>query len=306
MEQLYSKTTINRIKDKYGFSLSKSLGQNFLTDGNIVDRIIDGSGISKDDLVVEIGPGIGVLTARAAERAGYVVGVEIDRDLIPILGETLAGYPNVTIVHQDFLKANLGDLLSRAAGRGEGLDKFLTNQTPIKLIGNLPYYITTPIIMKVLEDQKEGQPTIESLTIMMQKEVADRIRALPGSKTYGALSVAVQFYCTVELVASVSKEVFYPKPKVDSTVLLLRMRKEPPVTLHSKDVFFAVVKAGFGQRRKTLENALSGLYGLTKQEVAEELKAADIDPMRRAETLSMNEFGALSNRLAIRVTTGLA
>jgi 16S rRNA (adenine1518-N6/adenine1519-N6)-dimethyltransferase len=292
MEKLYSKATINRIKEKYGFHLSKSLGQNFLTDGNIVDHIIEGSAICETDMVIEIGPGIGVLTAAAAERAGFVIGVEIDRNLIPILGETLAEYDNVSIIHQDFLRTDINTILQQGAPAisNEGLS--------LKIIGNLPYYITTPIIMKVLEDRGPRRDKVESLTIMMQKEVADRIRAIPGSKAYGALSVAVQFYCTVEIIASVSKEVFIPKPKVDSTVLLLRMRKEPPVELLSNDIFFGVVKAGFGQRRKTLENALTGIYGMQKVEIRDALEDAGIDPMRRAETLDIKEFGKMANRIA--------
>lgn len=291
MEKLYSKATINKIKEKYGFHLSKSLGQNFLTDGNIVDHIIEGSDVCEKDLVIEIGPGIGVLTAAAAERAGFVIGVEIDRNLIPILGETLAEYNNISIIHQDFLRTDINTIVL------EGASSISHEGMAIKIIGNLPYYITTPIIMKVLEDKGPRRDQVESLTIMMQKEVADRIRANPGSKVYGALSVAVQFYCTVSSIASVPKEVFIPKPKVDSTVLLLRMRKEPPVELLSKETFFGVVKAGFGQRRKTLENALTGINGLNKAETREALENVGIDPMRRAETLDIKEFGKLANRI---------
>jgi 16S rRNA (adenine1518-N6/adenine1519-N6)-dimethyltransferase len=289
MDKLYSPTTIRQIKEKHGFKLSKSLGQNFLIDGNIVDNIIKGADISESDLVIEIGPGIGVLTAAAAQNAGKVIGVEIDRKLIPILEETLAEYGNVTILNQDILKTDLNDIIDSAfEGNQEAFSR-------VKIIGNLPYYITTPIIMKVLENQGTNQPLIDSITIMLQKEVADRIKAVPGSKTYGALSVAVQYYATVEMIAHVPKEVFTPRPKVDSCVIRLFLRKEPPVDLLSREAFFAVVKAGFGQRRKTLLNALTGVYSYTKEEAAAALEQAGIEPQRRAETLDQKEFALLSN-----------
>ena len=300
MEKLYSTTTIHNLKSKYGFQFSKGLGQNFLTDGNVVDRIIAGTEITKDDLVIEIGPGIGVLTAAAAEQAGQVIGVEIDRNLIPILGETLKEYPNVTILHQDFMRTDLESILGQAGVSIEDPQK-----RTIKIIGNLPYYITTPILMKILEDQSRLSLPLSSLTMMMQKEVADRIRALPGSKAYGALSVAVQFHCTVSVVAAVSKEVFLPKPKVDSTVLLLTMRETPPVTLKSEALFFGVVKAGFGQRRKTLENALSGFSGIPKQEMQQILSESGIHGMRRAETLTLDEFAQLSNTISKHINDQL-
>jgi 16S rRNA (adenine1518-N6/adenine1519-N6)-dimethyltransferase len=289
MDKLYSPTTIRQIKEKHGFKLSKSLGQNFLIDGNIVDNIIKGADINETDLVIEIGPGIGVLTAAAAQNAGKVIGVEIDRKLIPILEETLAEYGNVTILNQDILKTDLNDIIDTAC---EGNCEAFSS---VKVIGNLPYYITTPIIMKVLENQRSNQPTIDSITIMLQKEVADRIKAVPGSKIYGALSVAVQYYATVEMIAFVPKEVFTPRPKVDSCVIRLFLRKEPPVDLLSREAFFAVVKAGFGQRRKTLLNALTGVYNFTKEEAGAALEQAGIEPQRRAETLDQKEFASLSN-----------
>jgi ribosomal RNA small subunit methyltransferase A len=209
MDKLYSPATAKKIINKYDFRISKSLGQNFLTDRNIVENIIRSAGIEKEDLVIEVGPGMGVLTAAAAERARRVIGIEIDENLIPILKETLKEYDNVRIIRGDFLKMDLSQLIREAPeGNREGFAN-------VKLIGNLPYYITSPIIMKVLEEQANGILGIQSLTIMMQKEVADRIRAVPGTKAYGALSVAVQYYCTVDMVAVVSKEVFIPKPKVD-------------------------------------------------------------------------------------------
>ena len=289
MEKLYSPATIQRIKDKYGFRLSKSLGQNFLADGNIVNRIIEGSNIEKTDLVVEIGCGIGVLTAAAAEAAAKVIGIEIDYNLMPVLQETLSEYDNIEIINRDFLKTDLNEIINQAYGG----NKYAFSS--VKIIGNLPYYITTPIIMKVLEEQKTDVPAPDSMTVMLQKEVADRIAAGPGSKIYGAISVAVQYYCNVENVISVPKEVFIPKPKVDSAVIRLEIRKNTPVELMDKDVFFTVIKSGFGQRRKTLLNALTGTYGLDKEEIKAVLAQSDIDPARRAETLDINEFAALAN-----------
>lgn len=279
--KLYAPSTIRNIKEKYGFKLSKSLGQNFLTDKNIIDKIINESFISDMDLVVEIGPGIGVLTAEAAEVAKQVVAIEIDKSLIPILSETLSGYDNVDIVNKDVLKTDINEIIN----------KYSCKST--KIIGNLPYYITTPIIMKILEDGVLA----DSITIMMQKEVADRIKAEPGNKTYGALSVAVQYYCKVETIAIVPKEVFIPQPKVDSAVLRLDIRKERPVDLLDEKMFFACIKAGFGQRRKTLQNSLMGVPGVTKEIVKEGLALAGIDGTRRAETLSLEEFAKLANEL---------
>lgn len=290
MEKLYSPKTIQKIKDKYGFRLSKSLGQNFLTDGNIVQNIIRGAGIGSEDLVIEIGPGMGVLTAEAAEKAAFVAAVEIDRDLIPILSETLANHPNVEIIHGDILKTDIREIIKKAEIR---------NRKPfagVKVLGNLPYYITTPILMGLLEG--EARPFLTSITVMMQKEVADRILASPGSKSYGALSVAVQYYCRGSLVAHVPKEVFMPAPKVDSIVLRLDLRHEAPAEILDEGVFFEVVKAGFGQRRKTLLNSLSHIGYLDKEAILEILALAGIDPMRRAETLDMKEFAALANAAA--------
>ncbi|MEA4987388.1 MAG: 16S rRNA (adenine(1518)-N(6)/adenine(1519)-N(6))-dimethyltransferase RsmA [Anaerovorax sp.] len=288
MDKLYSPNTIRKIKEKHGFRLSKSLGQNFLTDANIVNKIIEGAAIGEDDLVIEIGPGIGVLTAAAASCAGKIVAVEIDSHLIPILKETLAEYDNISILHADILKTDLVEVLEKY--------KEINGKprTGVKVIGNLPYYITTPIIMKLLEDAVP----VDSITIMMQKEVADRIKSGPGTKAYGALSVAVQYYCTVASVASVPKEVFIPQPKVDSAVIRLDLRKEKAVELTSESVFFSVVKNGFGQRRKTLLNSLTGVMGKTKDEILQALKDAGIDPIRRAETLSIEEFASLSNIIA--------
>lgn len=283
--KLYAPSTIRDIKDKYGFKLSKSLGQNFLTDKNIIDKIIDETEITDEDLVIEIGPGIGVLTAEACERAKKVVAVEIDKNLIPILKDTLSEYSNVEVINQDVLKTDLNEIIDKSGCKGA------------KIIGNLPYYITTPIIMALLE----GGVHVDSITIMMQKEVADRIKSGPGTKAYGALSVAVQYYCTVNNVATVPKEVFFPAPKVDSAVLRLDLREEKPVELIDEKMFFRCVKAGFGQRRKTLSNSLLGIGDVTKEEVKLCLEETGIEEKRRAETLSLDEFAAISNWFSKRV-----
>ena len=285
--KLYAPSTIREIKDKYGFRLSKSLGQNFLTDKNIIDEIIESAQIGPEDLVMEIGPGMGVITMEAAEKAKKVIAVEIDKNLIPILKETLKDYDNVEIINKDILKTDVNGLIDGCKEKFAG----------VKILGNLPYYITTPIIMKLLEDGVKA----DSITIMMQKEVADRIKALPGTKAYGALSVAVQYYCTAEAVVNVPKEVFMPQPKVDSTVLRLCIRKEKPVILEDRDMFFRCVKAGFGQRRKTLLNSLMGIDNITKDIVRDALEKAGIDPSRRAETLNLEEFAKLSNEVFVRM-----
>lgn len=285
--KLYAPSTIQAIRDRHDFKLSKSLGQNFITDRSVIEKIIDGSEIGEEDLVIEIGPGIGVLTAEAAEAAMRVVAVEIDKKLIPILEETLEEYDNIRVINQDILKTDINEIIreERTAGHFTG---------GVKIIGNLPYYITTPIIMELLENGVKA----ESITIMMQKEVADRIKASPGGKTYGALSVAVQYYCTVEQIASVPKEVFIPRPKVDSAVLRLSVRDEKPVQLTDEKVFFACIRHGFGQRRKTLLNSLTGVCGLSKEQVKDVLAETGVDAVRRAETLSIEEFAAIANGVA--------
>ncbi len=288
--QLYAPSTIKKIKEKYGFRLTKSLGQNFLTDKNIIDKIIGGSEITGDDLVIEIGPGIGIITYEASQVARRVIAVEIDGNLIPILQETLSERDNIQVINADILKTDVNRIIEEARAADPEIKG-------VKIIGNLPYYITTPIIMKLLE---EGVAA-DGITVMMQKEVADRIKAAPGTKAYGALSVAVQYYCEVENVANVPKEVFVPQPKVDSTVLNLKIRKSAAVEVKDRDLFFAVVKAGFGQRRKTLSNSLMGVKNITREMVFEALEAAGIDSSRRAETLNLEEFAELSNQVALRL-----
>ena len=281
--KLYS-PAIKDIRERYGFRLTKSLGQNFLTDKNIIDNIIEASNIGENDLVIEIGPGIGVITKEAAAKAGSVIAVEIDKNLIPILQETLADETNVKIINRDILKTDLTAVI-------EEEKKNFPQMESVRIIGNLPYYITTPIIMKLLED---GVPA-DSITVMMQKEVADRIKAAPGNKERGALSVAVQYYCQVVKVTDVPKEVFVPAPKVDSTVLRLDIRKEKPVELKDDKLFFKAVKSGFAQRRKTLLNSLASGTGLGKDKIGQILEEAGIDPGRRAETLDIDEFAKIAN-----------
>ena len=280
--KLYQPSTIKEIRDKYMFRFSKSLGQNFLTDKNIIDQILEGSGITGDDLVIEIGPGIGVITREAAQVAHKVIAIEIDTNLIPILNWTLGDLKNVEIVNQDVLKTQLNDLIAKESFPGV-----------VRVVGNLPYYITTPIIMKLLEDQVPAA----SITVMMQKEVADRLTAKPGTKDFGAISLMVEYFAEAKEIVKVPRTVFVPQPKVDSTVLRLDIRDEKPVKVEDEEFLFKVIKAGFGQRRKTLSNALSVLKGYDKATILRCLEEAGIDPLRRGETLSLEEYARLSDVL---------
>ena len=283
--KLYQQSTIKEIREKYGFKFSKNLGQNFLTDKNIIDKIIEGTGITEKDTVLEIGPGIGVITAEAAERARRVIAVEVDSSLLPILEETLGEYSNVRIINEDVLKLDINRIIEEEQAER------------VKIIGNLPYYITTPIIMKLLDEEVKA----ESITVMMQKEVADRIKAGPGSKAYGAISAAVQYYCTVEKIIDVPRTVFVPPPKVDSVVLKFKLREQKAAVVQDKRLFFECIKAGFGQRRKTLLNSLQTVRGTSKEVIAASLAAAGIDASRRAETLTLEEFGKISNEVYKRL-----
>ena len=280
--KLYEPQTIKLIKNKYGFRFSKSLGQNFLIDKDVIDAIVEGADISEEDLVIEIGPGIGVLTQAAAERAGRVVCVEIDRNLIEIMKFTLSGLTNVKVINDNILKTDLNKIIENEKG----------DLKHVKVLGNLPYYITTPIIMKLLEEQVP----CESITVMMQREVADRIVSGPGSKAYGAVSVAVQYYADVTRVVEADKTSFMPQPKVDSSVLRLDVRTEPAVKVKDEKQYFNVVRAAFSQKRKTLLNSLGSL-GLSKQTTGEILEEAGIDSRRRAETLSLEDFARIAEAL---------
>lgn len=275
---LYSPQVIKAIKQKFEFKNSKSLGQNFLTDPEVIRAIVSGAEVSEKDLVIEIGPGFGVLTDEAAKHAGKVIAIEIDKDLLPVLEFTLAAHKNIEIINEDVLKIDLNELIDNVK---------IEN---VKIIGNLPYYITTPILMKLLESNLNA----ESITVMMQKEVADRILAEPGGKEYGALSVAVQYRTIAETIIEVPRESFFPAPKVDSEVLKLTLREEPAVKPIDEALFFRLVKAGFSQRRKTILNSLS-TSGYPKEEIAACLEAVGIDNKRRAETLSLQDFCSISD-----------
>ena len=288
---LYSPQVIKAIKQKFGFKNSKSLGQNFLTDPDVIRAIVGGAEVSDNDLVIEIGPGFGVLTNEAAKHAGKVIAIELDKDLLPVLDFTLAAHNNIEIINEDVLKIDLNDLIERELkSSAEETEEGKAKLKNVKIIGNLPYYITTPILMKLLESDINA----ESIIVMMQKEVAERILAEPGGKEYGALSVAVQYRTIAETVIEVPKESFFPAPKVDSQVLKLTLREEPAVKPLDEELFFRMVKAGFGQRRKTILNSLS-TSGFPKEEIAACLDAVNIDNKRRAETLSLQDFCSIAD-----------
>ena len=280
MDRLSSHKATKEVVQKHNFKFSKSLGQNFLIDTNVIDRILEGARVTEGDYVIEVGPGIGTLTKEMGRTAEKVVAIEIDKTLIPILEETLADFPNIEVINQDILKVDVQELV-----------KAKLNGGPVKLIANLPYYITTPIVMKFLE---EDIP-VTDIVVMVQKEVADRMNAQPNSKDYGALSVAVQYYCDTEIVAKAPRHMFMPQPNVDSTVIGLHVREERKYNVDNEDIFFKTVKASFGQRRKTLLNSLGGLGFLSKDQIKIALQEANIDEKRRGETLSIEEFASLSN-----------
>lgn len=269
----------------HGFKHAKSLGQNFLNDQNVIDKIVEGSEIDEQTLVVEIGPGEGALTTELVEVAGHVIAIELDNRLIPILRTKFALHDNFEVIHDDVLSVDIKSIVSENMAK-RGLTK-------TRIVGNLPYYITTPIITKLIESEAE----FESLTVMMQKEVGDRIEAEPGTKLAGAITYAVHYRCTVDKLCDVSRESFYPVPKVDSVVLRLNMRDELAVNVNDENNFFKCIKAGFSMRRKTLLNSLQALDDVNKDDIKRALENANIDPSRRAETLTMEEFAELSNSI---------
>lgn len=271
------------ILQKYEFHLEKKYGQNFLIDTHILRKIMGAAQITKEDSVLEIGPGIGTLTQYLAEAAGRVVAVEIDKDLIPILEETLAPYDNITILNADILKVDLQKLSEEQGGR------------PLKVVANLPYYITTPIIMALFE----SHVLIESITVMVQSEVAERMQVGPGTKDYGALSLAVQYFSKPEVMVRVPASCFIPRPKVDSTVIRLTRHIDPPVEVDDEAYLFAVIRASFNQRRKTLVNGLvnAGSLGVTRQQVEDVLEQMGVSKTIRGETFTLERFAELSNRL---------
>ena len=272
------------ILQKYHFNFQKKYGQNFLIDTGVLDRIITAAEITKEDCVLEIGPGIGTMTQYLAERAGEVVAVEIDQNLIPILKETLAAYDNVTVIQDDILKVDVRKIVEEKNGG-----------KPIKVVANLPYYITTPIIMGLFEKHIP----LKSITIMVQKEVAERMQVGPGTKDYGALSLAVQYYAKPEIVANVPPNCFIPRPNVGSAVIRLTRYEEPPVKTGNEEKMFALIRASFNQRRKTLVNGLTNApgLGLTKEQVTEALEQMGLPATIRGEALTLEQFASLSDKL---------
>ncbi len=277
------KNTIE-VLQKYHFNFQKKYGQNFLIDPHVLDKIIGESGIEKEDMILEIGPGIGTMTQYLAEAAREVVAIEIDKNLIPILEDTLSEYKNITVINQDVLKVDLRKLvMEKNQGR------------PIKVVANLPYYITTPIIMELLESKLP----IESITIMVQKEVAERMQQTPGSKEYGALSLAVQYYAKPEIVANVPPNCFMPRPKVGSAVIRLTLHQSPVIEVEDEEFMFRLIRASFNQRRKTLINGIGNAPNINigKEEVKVALKEMGLSENIRGEMLSLEEFARLSNLL---------
>ena len=288
MASLGSGKNTAEIIQKYQFNFQKKCGQNFLIDSNILNKIVQSAEVTKEDCVLEIGPGIGTMTQYLAEAAREVVAVEIDKNLIPILKDTLSAYDNVTVINEDILKVDLNQIVQdKNGGR------------PIKVVANLPYYITTPIIMGLFENHVP----LKSITIMVQKEVADRMQVGPGTKDYGALSLAVQYYAKPEIITRVPASCFMPRPNVDSTVIRLERYEEPPVSVKDEKYLFAVIRASFNQRRKTLANGLTnaGNLGVNRQLVEEALTQMGLSATARGEALTLSQFAELSNYLAGKI-----
>jgi len=284
MATLGNPSSTIEILQKYHFNIQKKYGQNFLIDTNILEKIISSAEITKDDCVLEIGPGIGTMTQYLAESAREVVAVEIDKFLIPILEDTLSGYDNITIINDDILKVNINKIVEEK-----------NNGRPIKVVANLPYYITTPIIMGLFE----SNVPLKSITIMVQKEVADRMQVGPGTKDYGALSLAVQFYSKPEVVANVAPGCFIPRPNVGSSVIRLTRYEKPPVQPKNEKYMFSLIRASFNQRRKTLMNGLTNASNLNliKADVVEAIEKMGLSPTIRGEALTLEQFAKLSDIL---------
>ena len=284
MEKLSSPKKTIEIIQKYNFDFQKKFGQNFLIDSHVLEKIIDAANITKDDFVLEIGPGIGTMTQYLSEHAREVMAVEIDHNLIPILKETLAGYDNVEVLNEDILKVDIGKIAEK---KNQG--------RPIKVVANLPYYITTPIIMGLFE---KNVP-MDSLTVMVQKEVAQSMQAGPGTKDYGALSLAVQFYAEPYIVANVPPNCFMPRPKVGSAVICLTRYKDMPVKVKNEQLMFSIIRASFNQRRKTLQNGInnSSTLHFSKEQVVDALDKMGLSPKIRGEALSLEQFARLSDLL---------
>ena len=275
------KKTIEVIQ-KYQFAFQKRFGQNFLIDAHVLEKIVSAAGITKDDCVLEIGPGIGTMTQYLAESAGQVIAVEIDTNLLPILADTLKDYSNVKVINQDILKVDINELV-----------KEYNNGRPIKVVANLPYYITTPIIMGLIESNLP----IDNITVMVQKEVADRMQVGPGSKDYGALSLAVQYYASPYIVANVPPNCFIPRPNVGSAVIRLTRYQEPPVQVKDPKLMFKLIRASFNQRRKTLQNGLNNSpeISFSKEEITKAIESLGVSPSVRGEALSLEQFAQLAN-----------
>lgn len=284
MEKLSNPQKTIEIIQKYEFAFQKKFGQNFLIDAHVLGKIIAAADINKDDFVLEIGPGIGTMTQYLAENAGRVMAVEIDKMLIPILKETLQGYSNVEILNEDILKVDIGAIVEEKNGG-----------RPIKVVANLPYYITTPIIMGLLEKHIP----VESITVMVQKEVALRMQAAPGTKDYGALSLAVQYYCEPYIVANVPPNCFMPRPKVGSAVIRLRTYGKPPVQTKNENLMFRIIRASFNQRRKTLVNGLnnSSEIHFTKEQILAAIERLGVSASIRGEALTLEQFAKLADIL---------
>ena len=274
------------IMKKYRIKANKSLGQNFLISQNVVDKIVESSNISKEDLIIEIGPGLGTLTKELLEKAGKVICIELDKKMIKILNDRFSMYKNFELIHGDVLKVRLNKIIKDEKEKN-GLKK-------AKIVANLPYYITTPIVMKLLEDRLD----LETITVMVQKEVADRLIAIPGEKDTGAITYSVYYYATSEAILEVPNDSFIPEPEVTSKVIKLTIRKEPPVEVKSRGVMFKIIKSAFMQRRKTLLNALTNTkVFMSKEEGIEILKELDLDENIRAEKLTLEDFAEITNKI---------
>ena len=284
-ELIHPQKTIE-ILQKYNFRFQKKFGQNFLIDTHVMDKIINSAAVTKEETVLEIGPGIGTMTQFLCEYAGSVIAVEIDRNLIPILQETLSGYDNVSVIQEDILKVDIRRLVEEKNGG-----------RPVKVVANLPYYITTPILMGLFE----SHVPLHSVTVMVQKEVAERMKAGPGSKDYGALSLAVQYYAKPRLVANVPANCFMPRPSVGSAVICLECHQHPPVCVKNEKQMFALIRASFQQRRKTLANGLDHFPGISfsKEEIQEKIRLLGLPVNVRGETLTLEQFAALSDAMEI-------
>ncbi len=280
-KKLYSPRVMKDILDSYNFKFSKSLGQNFLIDGNIINKIVDAADIDESSGVIEIGPGFGTLTQCLCKRAKKVVAIEIDKSLTEVHKNTIP-YDNIKIIYEDFMKIDVDKIIIEEF---EGMD--------VKLVANLPYYITTPIIMKVLEDKYN----ISKMVVMVQKEVAQRFNAKPNTKEYSAISLAVQYRADTKIAMIVPSSVFMPRPKVDSAVITLDILKKPRIDVADEKMLFKVIRGSFGQRRKTILNSLSSNLGCSKEDVREVLEKADIDPGIRGEALSLAEFGRITDEM---------